>query len=103
MIKNYGSLSVYSVGLITQILAMFGVSPEFNHGVWVYGVFALQLSLGIVYLLMTSFSYGQVKSNGNSLASLSLVESQIESELLVWMGMEALTFTALTSQWGPWM
>ena len=107
LIKNYSKIVIYGAGFILQILAIFGIAQTINDKFWVYGVFVESISIDLIYTLIAGYAAQKISyaARGTSTTTAGLVwaASKITLELLVFFGLEAVTYTALSSHWGPWM
>jgi len=107
LIKNYSKIVIYGAGFILQILAIFGIAQTINDKFWVYGVFVESISIDLIYTLIAGYAAQKIsyaaRGTSSTTAGLVWAASKITLELLIFFGLEAVTYTALSSHWGPWM
>ena len=80
---------------------MVGVVPALNEKVWVYGIFVEAISIDFVYICLAGYALGKIYKGADSSAQ-DLAYSQITLEFLIFFAMEAVTYSGLSSNFGPW-
>ena len=105
LILNYGGLAIFGTAFIMQSIATFGIIPDINFYVWLYGVYIGGASLTIVYLvfllLAMEQSYGGI--DGASAAAALQASRTIQREFGAFLGLMALFMSVFGWNQEAWL
>jgi hypothetical protein len=83
LISGYGTMAIFGVATITQLLSNFGILADINLMVWVYGVFMGATALGGVTQLLNFFAMNLAYNMQEDSSSTS-AEKSAAAALYAW-------------------
>jgi hypothetical protein len=103
MILDYGSLGLWGVAWIFQLIAMFGILTDINMIIWDWGIFVGMPVLLSVWLTLMGGAYDAGNMKCRSVAGNGCSEAgQMAGDIVLAMAIAAWAGASIAGEYGPW-